>query len=105
MKTQGHAAEASAQVQASKAQLDQINSTFQQQLMAQNVTVNQERAIVATLLTQVTKAAGQAQAAVTAGAAATAQVAAVPDTDIQKDLEGKLGALSRRPRFCGSMIR
>ena len=87
----GHAAEASSQVQASKAELQRVESTFQQQLTAQSATVDQERALVTSLLAQVGKASGQAQAAAAAGTAAKQQLATIPDNQVQQDLEAKLG--------------
>jgi hypothetical protein len=87
----GKATEASSQVQASKAELERVESTFQQQLTAQAATVDQERAIVASLLAQFGKLGSQAQAAAAAGAAAKQQLATVPDNQIQQDLEAKLG--------------
>lgn len=87
----GEASEAAAQVQASKAELQRVETTFQEELSAQSATVDQERALVASLLAQVSKASSQAQAAAAAGTAAQQKLVAVPDSQIQQDLEAKLG--------------
>lgn len=87
----GKASEAAAQVEASKAELQRVETTFQQELTAQSATVDQQRALVASLLAQVSKASSQAQAAAAAGTAAQQKLEAVPDSQIQQDLEAKLG--------------
>jgi Tfp pilus assembly protein PilE len=87
----GQRTEASSQVQAAKSQFDQIESTFAQQLSAANATTDKYHDLVAVLLQQAQQSAGKAQTASDGAAADSAKVAAVPDSEIQRDLETKLG--------------
>lgn len=87
----GQRAEATSQVQTTKAEFERIESTVQQQLSAQGAAVEQYRQLVVTLIEKAGNSGRQAQAAATAGTADQKKLAAVTDSQIQQDLEAKLG--------------
>jgi Tfp pilus assembly protein PilE len=87
----GQRAEASAQIQETKAEFDRIEGTFNQQLSAANATAEKYRDLVNVLLQQAQQSAAKAQAALAAGNADKEKLAALPDPEIQQDLESKLG--------------
>ena len=100
-------AEASSQVQASKTEFDRIESTFAQQLSAASATADKYHDLVAVLLQQAQQSASKAQEASVAGVADKEKLAAVPDSQLQQDLEGKLGGPLTSPailRLDDSMV-
>ncbi len=103
----GQRAEASSQVQAQKTEFDRIESTFAQQLSAANTTADKYRDLVGVLLQQAQKSASTAQVASAAGTADKEKLAALPDPQIQQDLETKLGGPLTSPatlRLDDSMV-
>ena len=87
----GQRAEASNQVEVAKSQFETLQSTFAQQLSAANVTADKYHDLVAVLLQQAQQSGDRARASAAQASADREKVAAVPDSDIQQDLESKLG--------------
>ena len=87
----GQRAEASSQVAAEKSQFETLQSAFAQQLSAANATADKYHDLVAVLLQQAQRSADQARASAIQASAESEKVAALTDTDIQQDLETKLG--------------
>jgi Tfp pilus assembly protein PilE len=103
----GQRAEASNQVESSKTQFDRIESTFAQQISAANTTADKYHDLVAVLLQQAQQSAQKAQASSAAATADNQKLAAVPDAEVQQDLESKLGGPLSSPtvlRLDDSMV-
>jgi len=103
----GQRAEASSQVQAQKTEFDRIESTFAQQLSAANTTADKYRDLIGVLLQQAQQSASKAQVASAAGTADKEKLAALPDPQLQHDLETKLGGPLTSPatlRLDDSMV-
>jgi Tfp pilus assembly protein PilE len=103
----GQRAEASSQVQASKTEFERIETTFNAQLSAANTAADKYQQMVSALVQQAQQSAGKAQAAVAAETVDNQKLAAVPDPEIQKDLETKLGGPLTSPailRLDDSMV-
>jgi len=103
----GQHQEASNEVQSSKSQFDRLESTFTQQLSAANAAADKYHDLVGILLQQAQQSAAKAQASATQAQLDTQKLAAVPDPEIQKDLETKLGGPLSSPailRLDDSMV-
>ena len=103
----GQHEEASNEVQSSKSQFDRLESAFTQQLNVANATTDKYHDLVAVMLQQAQQSAAKAQASAAEAKLDTQKLAAVPDPDIQKDLESKLGGPLSSPailRLDDSMI-